>query len=148
MGSRKLAEAVLEKIVPFFSSAGKPWTVSGPLPGGDFGHEEVETRIDNLQRKYSFLKPHVARRLFRAYGTLAEKMLGDARFAADLGKSFGVLSEREIDYLVAQEWARTADDILWRRSKLGLHLSADEQSALQAHMAPPPKVKAVKRAKG
>jgi glycerol-3-phosphate dehydrogenase len=146
--SRKLAEAVLEKIVPFFPTVGKPWTVSDPLPGGDFGHEEVEARIEALQRKYSFLKPHVARRLFRAYGTRAETMLGNARFSADLGKSFGVLSEREIEYLVAQEWAHTADDILWRRSKLGLHLSADEQSALHAHMTPAPKVKAAKRAKG
>jgi glycerol-3-phosphate dehydrogenase len=108
------------------------------LPGGNFGHAEVEARIDELQRRYSFLKPQHVRRLFRAYGTLTAEVLGDARFAADLGRSFGTLTEREIEYLKREEWAQTADDILWRRSKLGLHLSRSEQDDLHEFMQPAP----------
>ncbi len=145
---RKLAEAVLEKIVPFFPNAGKPWTAGAALPGGNFPFDEVETRIAELQRKYSFFAPQNVRRIFRAYGTNAEKMFDNARFAKDMGKSFGPLSEREINYLMAEEWVREADDILWRRSKLGLHLSAEEQQALREHMKPATKQKSTKRAKG
>ena len=145
---RKLAESVLEKIAPFFANAGKPWTAGVALPGGDFPFDEVEMRISELQRKYSFFAPQNVRRIFRAYGTNAEKMFDNARFAKDMGKSFGPLSEREINYLMAQEWVREADDILWRRSKLGLHLSAEEQQALREHMKPAVKQKSTKRAKG
>jgi glycerol-3-phosphate dehydrogenase len=63
-----------------------------------------------------------------------ERIFEGARFAKDLGESFGPLSAREVDYLVKEEWAETPEDILWRRSKLGLHLSVAEQSALQLHM--------------
>ena len=145
---RKLAESVLEKIVPFFPNAGKPWTAGAALPGGNFPFDEVETRIAELQRKYSFFGPQNVRRIFRAYGTNAEKMFDNARFAKDMGKSFGPLSEREISYLRAEEWVREADDILWRRSKLGLHLSAEEQQSLREHMKPATKQKSTKRAKG
>ena len=92
--------------------------------------------------------PQNVRRIFRAYGTQAEKMFDNARFATDMGKSFGPLSEREINYLIAEEFVREPDDILWRRSKLGLHLSADEQKALREHMKPAVKEKSSKRAKG
>lgn len=144
--SRKLAEAVLEKFAPHFPTLGKPWTHAAHLPGGDFGHDEVETRIAELQKRYSFLRPQHIQRLFRSYGTKTEQVLGDARFAADLGRCFGSLSEREIDYLKTQEWARSADDILWRRSKLGLHLSKTEQDDLREFMTPAaaPKRKRVK----
>jgi glycerol-3-phosphate dehydrogenase len=145
---RKLAESVMEKIAPFFPSAGKPWTARASLPGGDFGHDEVEKRITELQRKYSFLKPQNVARIFRAYGTNAEKMFAGARFAKDMGQFFGPLSEREINYLKTEEWVQEADDILWRRSKLGLHLTADEQAALRAYMKPAAKTKSSKRAKG
>ncbi|MCA3572969.1 MAG: glycerol-3-phosphate dehydrogenase, partial [Aestuariivirga sp.] len=87
-------------------------------------------------RSYPFLGADNARRLFRAYGTDAEKMLEGARSAADMGQSFGPISQREVEWLKANEWARSADDILWRRSKLGLHMSQDEQDALRAYMAP------------
>jgi glycerol-3-phosphate dehydrogenase len=134
--SRKLAEAVMDKIKPFFPALGPSWTATASLPGGDFPYAEVEARIADLQKRYSFLPPRTARRLFRAYGTRAEMILDGARFAQDMGQSFGVLSEREISYLKAHEWVEEADDILWRRSKLGLHLSKDEQAALRAFMAP------------
>ncbi len=145
---RKLAEAVMEKMAPFFPQAGRPWTETAALPGGDFSYDQVEARIAEMQRRYSFLTPRNVRRIFRAYGTDAEKMFGGARFAQDMGKSFGLLSEREVDYLKTHEWAETAEDILWRRSKLGLHLSADEQAALRQHMNPKPARKAVARKGG
>ena len=130
---RKLAEAALEKVSPFFPAMGAPWTATAALPGGDFAFSEVEERIADLQRKYSFYPPRNIRRLFRAYGTDVEKILDGARFAHDLGESFGLLSEKEVTYLVENEWVRAADDILWRRSKLGLHLSAEEQVKLQTY---------------
>ncbi|MGB9143955.1 MAG: glycerol-3-phosphate dehydrogenase, partial [Aestuariivirga sp.] len=145
---RKLSEAVLEKIVPFFPGTRKPWTAGASLPGGDFPFDEVETRIAELQRKYSFFSPQNVRRIFRAYGTRAEKMFDNARFAKDMGRSFGPLSEREINYLITEEFVRQPDDILWRRSKLGLHLSREEQAALREHMKPAVKQKISKRAKG
>ncbi len=133
---RKLAEAALEQIAPYFPGAGKPWTAGASLPGGDFPFEDVETLVGGLQRKYSFMTPRNVRRIFRAYGTEAEGIFGGARFAQDMGKGFGLLTEREISHLVDKEWARTADDILWRRSKLGLHLSSAEQDALRQYLTP------------
>ncbi|MFN4140550.1 glycerol-3-phosphate dehydrogenase [Aestuariivirga sp.] len=145
---RKLAESALEKVAAFFPQMGKPWTASAALPGGDFAYAEVEQRISVLSRDYPFLDQRNLRRLFRAYGTDAERILAGARSAADLGRSFGPLSEREVDWLREREWARTAEDILWRRSKLGLHLNDQEQDALRAHMAPSPEAKEMKRAGG
>jgi glycerol-3-phosphate dehydrogenase len=86
-------------------------------------------------------------RIFRAYGTNAEKMFAGARFAKDMGQFFGPLSEREVTYLKTEEWVQEADDILWRRSKLGLHLTSDEQAALRTYMKPGAKAKPVKPAK-
>jgi glycerol-3-phosphate dehydrogenase len=77
-----------------------------------------------------------AQRLTRAYGTIAQQILGNARTRADLGRDFGHgLSEREVVHLIDNEWARTAEDLLWRRTKLGLRFSADEAAALDAWMA-------------
>ena len=143
---RKLAESAMEKIEPFFPQMGKPWTHAAALPGGDFPVAEVDARIDALLRSYPFLGAATARRLFRAYGTDAEKMLEGTRSAADMGQSFGPISQREVEWLKANEWVRSADDILWRRSKLGLHMSQDEQDALRAYMAPAPEAAERKRA--
>jgi glycerol-3-phosphate dehydrogenase len=132
--ARKLAEAALAELKPFFPAMKGEWTANASLPGGDFPWNEVEARISNLQKAFSFLKPAVIRRLFRAYGTEAEKILEGARFASDLGESFGPVSEREIAYLREKEWVETADDILWRRSKLGLHMKTEEQQALRDYM--------------
>jgi glycerol-3-phosphate dehydrogenase len=132
--ARKLAESVMNEIKPFFPQMKGKWTATATLPGGDIAHDAVEARIVELQKKYSFLKPQNLRRLFRAYGTEVEAILGEVRFAADLGQSFGPLTEKEIAHLKNNEWARTADDVLWRRSKLGLHMKADEQAALRDYM--------------
>jgi glycerol-3-phosphate dehydrogenase len=130
---RKLAEAVLDKLgkhLPAGSQAKEGWTAKAPLPGGDFPMQGRATLAADLERDYPFLDASQALRLARSYGTNARKFLGTATSAADLGQWFGPLSEAELRYLMQQEWAMTAEDILWRRSKLGLHLTAREQQAL------------------
>jgi glycerol-3-phosphate dehydrogenase len=132
--ARKLAESALTELQPYFPNAHAPWTKTAPLPGGQFNHGDVSTKIAALQSRYSFLKPQNIVRMFKAYGTDVEAILGDARFGGDVGRMIGVLSEREIEHLRNQEWAVTADDILWRRSKLGLHMKKDDQRALREYM--------------
>ncbi len=96
----------------------------------------VEQVRADLARRYPFLADAQQRRLVRAYGTLAADVLGDARRPADMGRCFGAdLTEREIDWLVRAEWARTAEDVLWRRSKLGLRFGVTETRALDDHLA-------------
>jgi glycerol-3-phosphate dehydrogenase len=112
---------------------GGDWTAGAPLPGGDFPVNGVANLIADLRRACPFLDAGQAARLARAYGTEAAVLLGDAREAADLGRDFGAgLTEREVRWMVGREWARTAEDALWRRSKLGLRLSADDAAALDA----------------
>jgi glycerol-3-phosphate dehydrogenase len=119
---RRLAEHALAKLVPFLPALGSSWTARAPLPGGDIPKGDFEAFCAGLQRDRPWLPPDLGRRLARAYGTRAERLLGDARRLADLGQDLGAgLFEQEVDYLVDQEWARSAEDILWRRSKLGLH---------------------------
>jgi glycerol-3-phosphate dehydrogenase len=142
--SRKLAESVLEKLQPFFPDAKAPWTAAASLPGG-MAYADVEKYIADKQRAYSFLKPQNMLRMFRAYGTDIEAILEGTRFASDLGKSFGPISEREIEYLRKNEWAQSADDILWRRSKLGLHMKDEDIQALRDYMGEGKKVKNPKR---
>jgi len=132
---RKLAEHVLEKLASFYPAMGPAWTATGKLPGGDFPQAETAERIADFARRHAFLSPVNAHRMFRSYGTLAEEIVGDAKAIGDLGQSFGLLSEREVNYLMDREWARGAEDILWRRSKLGLHLKDDEQTALREYFA-------------
>jgi glycerol-3-phosphate dehydrogenase len=145
--ARKLAESVMDEIKPFFPQMKGKWTAGSKLPGGDIAYDAVEARIDALQHKYSFLKPANIRRLFRAYGTEVESILGEARFATDLGTAIGPLTTREIEHLKSKEWAVTADDILWRRSKLGLHMKPEEQEALRVYMEGEKKVAAAPKKK-
>ena len=132
---RRLAEGVLAKLAPYYPRAGAPWTAGGSLPGGNFAFSEVAAKLAGYQQRYEFLDPAIVRRMFRSYGADMEEVLGDARAAADLGRDFGVISEREIAYLKAEEWAVSADDILWRRSKLGLHIAPADAAALRAFMS-------------
>jgi glycerol-3-phosphate dehydrogenase len=132
---RRLAEAAMAKLAPFFPGLRGAWTRGAPLPGGDFPYDGVGAVQADLQRRYPFVVEATARRLVRSYGTLAAEILGDARNASDLGNVIGAdLSEREVDWLVRCEWARTAEDVLWRRSKLGLRFDAAETAALVAHL--------------
>jgi glycerol-3-phosphate dehydrogenase len=132
--SRKLAEHALEKLAAFFPNATAPWNRDAPLPGGNIAVSDVAKYVEAKKKAYSFLKPANVVRMFKAYGTEMDKILGNARFASDLGQFIGPVSEREIEFLRTNEWVTSAEDILWRRSKLGLHMSADEQSALRAYM--------------
>jgi glycerol-3-phosphate dehydrogenase len=130
---RRLAEEALEKLSGYLpgKKAAEGWTAKAPLPGGDFDVSAVDALVAELLHDYPFLSAVHARRIARAYGTHARKMLGKATSMADLGRNFGAtLTEREVQYLMANEWARSAEDIVWRRSKLGLRMSAAEIAAL------------------
>lgn len=120
---RKLAEHALRKIKPHFKQTGGDWTAGVALPGGNFPVDGVNNLIRRLREDYDFLDEFWAKRLVRAYGTEARAVLGDAKLATDLGQDFGAtLSEREVRWLMEHEFAQTAEDVVWRRSKLGLRL--------------------------
>ena len=112
------------------------WTARVPLPGGDFPHDGVAALTARLKARYGFLSDYHAARLVRAYGTEAIAVLGDAASIADLGKDFGAtLTEAEVRWLMDHEWARQAADVVWRRTKLGLRMTAEQIAALDEHMA-------------
>ena len=131
---RRLAEHALERLAPHLPAvhglqAG--WTATAPLPGGAFAIDAFERELMKLRRHYPFLTQSTLQRLLRAYGTWATQWLGDANSMGDLGRSFGGdLTEAEVNYLVTREWASSAADILWRRSKLGLRLSSEGVKSL------------------
>ncbi|MBN8908433.1 MAG: glycerol-3-phosphate dehydrogenase, partial [Rhodospirillales bacterium] len=134
--SRRLAEAALERLARFFPRLGPSWTADVPLPGGNFPWNGAAALTSELRARYGFLTHAAAARLTRSYGTRAVEILGDARRPADLGRDFGhTLTEREAAWFVDQEWARTAEDILWRRSKLGLRLSPQEVAVLESWLS-------------
>lgn len=121
---RRLAEAALEKLRPHVGGSATSWTASVALPGGDLQRADFVSFLSGVRKRYAFLDEAVATRLARAYGTRIEKVLGNARAMSDLGEHYGAgLTQAELDYLVACEWAASAEDVLWRRSKLGLHLT-------------------------
>ncbi|KZE34773.1 glycerol-3-phosphate dehydrogenase [Chelatococcus daeguensis] len=136
---RRLAEAVLDKLAPQLPEAARAkagWTAGAPLPGGDFPHDGYDALTRRIAGEHPYLGGGIAARLARAYGTRAFAILEGARAMADLGRQFGAgLSEREVDYLMREEWAMTAEDVLWRRSKLGLRLTREEAAALDDFMA-------------
>ncbi len=133
---RHLAAEAVEQLAPFIPVlSGPDWTGRAPLPGGDFGVTEAPARMRDLAARYPFLSPPEAERLIRLYGTRAATFLGAAREAADLGEHFGHgLTAAEVDHLIATEWARTAEDVLWRRTKLGLHFTPEQTARLAAYM--------------
>ena len=131
---RKLAEEALEWLAPFIPKAAKlppGWTGHTPLPGGDFGGRDIEQVIAGVRSDFPFLTAAHAERIVKAYGSRARVWLGKARQMSDLGEHFGAtLTQSEVAYVINSEWAQTVDDIIWRRSKLGLHMTAPEQSRL------------------
>ncbi|PTX54814.1 homodimeric glycerol 3-phosphate dehydrogenase (quinone) [Litoreibacter ponti] len=132
---RKLAEHALEKIVPFFGKSKEGWTAGVAMPGGDFKVADVDKLIAELKRDFGFLDDFWAKRLIRAYGTEARLILGTARKPEELGESFGAtLTAREITWLMENEYARRAEDVVWRRSKLGLRMSEAEIQKLDDWM--------------
>ena len=133
---RRLAESALAQFHSALPQQGPAWTAGAALPGGDFPWDGAAALAADLARHYPFLDPGMARRLIRRHGTEAAAILGDARCLADCGQHFGAgLTEREVVWMMRHEWARTAEDVLWRRSKLGLHIDAAGQAALAAWMA-------------
>ncbi|HEY5819070.1 MAG TPA: glycerol-3-phosphate dehydrogenase [Mesorhizobium sp.] len=132
---RRLAESMLDLIEGFLGQRGKSWTATAPLPGGDFDAQDFDGEVARLKRDYAFLDAAHARRLVRLYGTRARKLLGKAKSREDLGTLFGAdLYEAEVRYLAEEEWALTAEDVLWRRTKHGLRLSKEEAAALEKFM--------------
>ena len=112
------------------------WTAGVPLPGGDFPLDRLPAVLDDLKARFPFLSDDWARRLVRAYGTEAKDILGDAAEAADLGQDFGAtLTEAEVTWLMSHEFARTGQDVVWRRNKLGLRMTADQIQTLENWMA-------------
>ncbi|MEP3049190.1 MAG: glycerol-3-phosphate dehydrogenase [Roseibium sp.] len=132
---RKLSEQVLSKLEPFLPFIRGDWSSEDPLPGGDFAVDGFDDQVEKLKNNYPFLDDVFATRLIRLYGTKARELLNDAKDVSGLGRLFGFnLYEAEVRWLVTREWARTADDILWRRTKLGLRLTMDEASDLQSFL--------------
>jgi len=132
---RRLAEDALGKLAHFFPRS-RAWTARSALPGGDFIYDGVHALIARTQRHWPFLAADHARRLVHAYGTRVDEVLKVVQSPADLGMRFGAdLTEVEVRYLMAKEWAQTADDVLWRRTKLGLRFTDAQRAALERFMA-------------
>jgi glycerol-3-phosphate dehydrogenase len=134
---RRLAEAVLDRVEEAIGpSQQRAWTRDAPLPGGNFPRPEFAERLAALHRAFPFLDAFTGKRLLRSYGTLAFSILEGAAGPGGLGQHFGAgLTEREVRYLAEREWARSADDVLWRRSKLGLRMSPEETRRLEQWFA-------------
>jgi glycerol-3-phosphate dehydrogenase len=133
---RKLAEAALEKLSMVLGAYGPSWTASAPLPGGDLPQRDFKAFYSLVCKKYGWLPDDVRLRLARAYGSRIDQIIGAAASTGQLGHHFGAgLYEAEVDHLRTHEFARSADDILWRRTKLGLRMSDAEQADLQAWTA-------------
>ncbi|WP_454683895.1 glycerol-3-phosphate dehydrogenase [Ancylobacter moscoviensis] len=139
---RRLAEAVLDRIAPLYApqqrvqiTARRGWTGRAALPGGDFPMQGFDALRRELSEDYPFLAPREAERLARYYGTEAAAILGKASKPSDLGRHFGAgLTEAEIEHMRRNEWATTSEDILWRRSKLGLHLTREQVRDMDRYM--------------
>jgi len=135
--ARRLAEHALDELAPFFPHMRAAWTGGAVLPGGDLGRGGFDAFLADVTRAKPFLEPRLARRLAGAYGTRAWRFLERAKSLADLGADLGFgLTEAELDYLRAHEWARTPEDVLWRRSKLGLRFDAAQTQALARALTP------------
>ncbi|WMT73989.1 glycerol-3-phosphate dehydrogenase [Bradyrhizobium sp. Ash2021] len=133
--SRLRAEKAVSRLTPFYPMSPR-WSAKAPLPGGDFAWDRFEAEVDAARQRWRFLGEDQARRLVGAYGTNVKDILGDARQKPDLGPAFGPeLTGAEVRYLMTKEWARFPDDILWRRSKLGLTMPVADREALAAFMA-------------
>jgi glycerol-3-phosphate dehydrogenase len=132
---RKLAQAALEKLQSVVGGSSTKWTSRSALPGGDLPRHDFAQFAQGVRKRWPFLPEPLAQRLARSYGTRIEKLLGAAKSTADLGAQLGAgLSEAEVDYLRNCEWAVSAQDILWRRTKLGLHMTQAERDAVTRHL--------------
>jgi glycerol-3-phosphate dehydrogenase len=140
---RKLSEEAVDRITAQIQTGGVRWTEKACLPGGDIFSDRPENRsvtdfgefVLQLERRYPWLPGHIVSRYARAYGTRAHRLLGTRTRLSEMGRAFSPdLYEREVRYLMDVEWARTAEDVLWRRTKLGLSMNADSTRALDTWM--------------
>ncbi|MGL4980197.1 MAG: glycerol-3-phosphate dehydrogenase [Plesiomonas sp.] len=132
---RKLGQAAMHKLQPYFADMGTDWTAQSVLPGGDLGMDR-DSYAQHLQQQYPWLPETMARRYAYTYGSRSRVILAEADSLAALGQHFGHdCYQAEVDYLQAHEWALTAEDILWRRTKLGMYLTNSEQAALVTYLA-------------
>ena len=140
---RKLAEHAVDRLATFYPKRGlMPWTDKAVLPGGDIPGRDYDGFVQRQRARYTFLPEDVIHRLARSYGTRMSGILEGANKAADMGEHFGDhVYEAEILYLIRYEFAHTAEDILWRRSKLGLHISQATANAIEKKL--PDMLKAV-----
>ncbi|MBS0285759.1 MAG: glycerol-3-phosphate dehydrogenase [Proteobacteria bacterium] len=129
---RLLSEKVVDTLCPFFPQAKSAWTAKRALPGGDLPERDFRLFLETLSQKYPWLPSFLLMRYAQTYGTLTYELLTGVNCVDDLGRDFGHgLYEKEIKYLIEQEWAKTADDILLRRSKLGFLMTADEKDKVR-----------------
>lgn len=137
--ARRRAEIALARFASFFKASPKSmsaWTAGAPLPGGDFAFDTFDDQVEIARGRWAFLTERHAQRLVGAYGTRIDRVLGAAKSMDDLGQRFGDdLTASEVRYLMREEFARFADDILWRRSKLGLTMPRRDRAALETFMA-------------
>ncbi len=133
---RKLAESVLGELKAYFPALAAPWTDTEILPGGDLPPGGIAAWTEAMARRYPGLPAEAVRGIARRHGAQASKVLGDAKSAGDLGEDFGNgLTAREVTYLLRDEWARTADDVLWRRTKCGLGMPEAARARVAAFVA-------------
>jgi glycerol-3-phosphate dehydrogenase len=130
---RKLAESAVDLLARPLRSSGRPWTIAAKLPGGDLPGGSLAAFLRTVERRYPWIPGAVRTRYAHAYGTRIERVVGDARSLYDMGEELlPGLYEREVVYLCREEFARTADDILWRRTKIGLHALGADTSGVAA----------------
>ena len=133
---RRLAEQALQRLSPWFPGMGPAWTLDAPLPGATLPRGDGGRFGQRLEERFPQLPRSLLQALALRHGALAYEVLGDAATVADLGQHFGAdLYAREVDYLIEQEWATRVEDVLWRRTKAGLHLDQARQDALACYLA-------------
>lgn len=130
--SRKLAEHAMKELKKYYSYESKSWTAKSALPGGNIDDANFDDFYEKAARQYPWMQAGTLRRLARGYGRRLEAIIGEAKSISDMGRHFGGgLTEAEVKYLISQEWATAAEDILWRRTKIGLHMTDDERAAFE-----------------
>lgn len=133
---RKLAEQAVDRLVPHFDKMGGNWTSGACLPGGEIENADFESFLETTRRMYPWLAQNALEQLARAYGTLITEVIGDANSVGELGEQFSLtFYECEAKYLMRKEWAQTAEDILYRRTKHGLHMTEVQHARFAAWCA-------------
>ena len=136
---RKLAEATVDKLSPYFPNIGPTWTADAPLPGGNFNNIELFTQ--EIKKEFPWLSSALRTRLIRSYGTIIFTLLNNIDSIEAMGSCFGAdLYELEINFLIEHEWAINVEDIIWRRTKRGLYLSMSQVAFIQQYIDKHPSI--------